>query len=189
MTGSAGAVAAAAMRSWGRYSSRQRRLCCSQDSWCAELSGDAAPPPYPHPHPPQGPRAPHHHSPVGMETRMVGVGIGGQGGPQWGPMGIGCGYEGQKVGCGGCRGWGGLGGRGSEIRFTTADGYSRGTRLPAELSAEGVPKTFCQRHSDVSVRHTRLGVCPHGSSPPSPPSPPSSQSGSSAGPSLPVRPP
>lgn len=173
------------MRSRGRYSSRQRRLCCSQDSWCAELSGDAAPPPYPPP-PPQSPRAPHHHSPVGMETRMVGVGIGGQGGPQWGPMGIGCGYEGQKVGWGGCRGWGGLGGRGSEIRFTTADGYSRGTRLPAELSAEGLSETFCQRHSDVSVRHTHLGVCPHG---PSPPSPPSSQSGSSAGPSLPVRPP
>lgn len=65
-------------------------------------------------------------------------------------------------GGGGCRGWGGLGGRGSEIRFTKADGYRRGTRLPADLSAEGVSKTFCQRHSDVSVRHTRLGVCrPH----------------------------
>lgn len=118
---------------------------------------------------------------------MEGVGIGGQG-TQWGPSGIGCSYEVQKVGWwGGAAGAGGAwGGRGSEIRFTTADGYSRVTRLPAELSAEGVSKTFCQSHSDVSVRHTRLGVCLHG---PSPPPPLSSQSRSSASPSLPVRPP
>lgn len=44
---------------------------------------------------------------------MEGVGIGGQGGPQWGPSGIGCSYEVQKVGWwGGLPGLGGPGGEG-----------------------------------------------------------------------------
>lgn len=178
------------MRSRGRYSSRQRRLCFSRDSWRAEQSGRRSTPP--HTTPPLG-------SSFSSPSLNSWHGDKNGGGGELEAKGDPSGARRESVAVmrrkwgwwGGMVGWGGgwglvgpVGGFGGlEIRFATADDYSRVMRLPAELSSLGVSKTFCQTYPDMSVRHTHPGVCTACCTPVPPPH---SQSGSSAGPSLPV---